>query len=92
MGKTETTEVRMIQVTWVDSASHPYWQDGDEEYDLLHCSTVGYLIKETPTFLAIAQSIALDECTKPWADVIVIPQTAITAKRFIALSSRGVVK
>ncbi len=67
----------IVLVHWVDSASHPYWQDGNTEYSLLECYSVGFLIEESVDKLVIAQSAALDPDAKPWADVIVIPRVAV---------------
>lgn len=71
-------ELKVVSVAWVDSASHPFWNDKDTDYDVLHCHSVGFLIQETDDMIAIAQSAALDDGAKPWADVIVIPTVAIT--------------
>lgn len=72
------TKAKMIYLEWVDSASHPYWQDENAELELMQCCSVGWRIKETDALVAVAQSISLDDSAKPWSDVIVIPKVSIT--------------
>jgi hypothetical protein len=76
-------ELKVVSVAWVDSASHPYWQDADEKWDILRCHSVGFLIEENEYLVAIAQSAGLDGDAKPWADVIVIPKCSISVMQTI---------
>jgi hypothetical protein len=72
------TKAQLTYVEWVDSSSHPFWQDENSEYELLKCCSIGWKIKDDKTMIALAQSISLYDCAKPWADVIVIPKKCIT--------------
>ena len=76
-------ELTVVSVSWVDSASHPYWQDRETDYDVLKCHSVGFLIDDNEEFIAIAQSAGLDSGAKPWADVIVIPKCSVQAMESI---------
>ena len=74
---------KIVSVYWIDSASHPYWQDEEEVFSALNCHTVGFLIKENDEILVIAQSYAIDKSAKPWADVIVIPKVSVKSQEVL---------
>lgn len=67
-----------IWVEWVDSVTHPFWNDRGQEYTVLKCVTVGILVEDKPDALVVALSATLDEEAKPYSDVCVIPKVSIT--------------
>ena len=68
---------KVVMINWVDSSSQPFWQD-EQEYKVLACMTIGFLVKETDSLYAVALTRGLDSDAKPWCDVVVIPKVSVT--------------
>lgn len=74
----------IVEVEWVDSHVHDRWvTPADlEDTGVARCSTVGYLIQDSPLHVTVAQSVG----TKVLGDVeeygqpITIPRVALTGE------------
>lgn len=71
-------DTRMVIVHWVDSAcfEDEQFDMDDDHLNVMPAVSVGHVVKETNTFLAIAQD-RFTGYTKPYRNVLVIPKRAI---------------
>ena len=56
--------MRLVQIDWIDSKAAPNeWEhiDGIEPLEPVLCSSVGFLIQETPTYKTIAHSMSYSQ-------------------------------
>ena len=84
---------KIVKVDWVDSCSHNGWIRSDDvalQATPLKCQTVGYLINESKTAIAIAQNKTMmtEEGYRPYGDIIHIPKSAIMGKTFLEDNKR----
>ena len=78
-----------VIIDWIDSNSFAGWQSIERwrervVHDRMICQTVGYLILDAPTFIAVAQSCG--EPTGPernFGDVMQIPRVAVVQMTFV---------
>lgn len=77
MGRGEKDYMKTLIIDWVDSAS------SDSLNGIAKCQTIGFLIKETDEYVAIAQNRDTGKNFCPFGEIICIPKVAITKKRII---------
>lgn len=74
--KAKTTKWKLKRVRWVDSATSAGWQVSKREiYVPVECETVGFVIAETPEYIAISATVA--DSFHDTTDVMSIPKCAI---------------
>jgi hypothetical protein len=59
-----------VTVYWGDASSFDAWAPEDEPIEVAECSTTGYLIERTKTYIRIAGSAAINEMV---SNVTIIP-------------------
>ncbi len=53
--------MRLVRIDWVDSRAAPNeWEclDGMESLEPVHCTSVGFLIEDTPAYKTVAHSMS----------------------------------
>ena len=65
---------------WLDSQSYHGWQD-DSDYSLAICQSVGFIVKETKEFIALATSTNEEESNA----TITIPKKCILKSKILSL-------
>lgn len=67
-------------VVWIDATATASWLEKDDESLKPHyCSSVGYLIKETDTYITLACTISESQCNAAMS----IPKPWIITRKFI---------
>ncbi len=76
-----------IWVEWVDSAGSNGWQNPTELHDdLMHCQTLGWLVKETPKQITVALNGVFDGTSRlPFGEFITIPKCSIVKRKRVAV-------
>lgn len=67
--------MKIVTVTWVDSATCHGWIPRAEPVSPLECQSVGYLVKRTKKKVVLAHS----KNDGQWCGVIAIPRSAVTS-------------
>lgn len=75
-------ELSIELVVWIDSSSMSGWTGSEEaKANIWRCQSVGFLIDETDTAIALAESRSEPKAEhKPYADIISIPKVAIISR------------
>lgn len=72
---------RILEITWIDSAGFPGWQDRDDavrQASPMKCLTVGYFMCEDQESVSINQTMSDNDSVD---HVLVIPKSCITKRR-----------
>lgn len=48
--------MKPVIVTWLDTTVEHGWVDSPDKLEPSHCSTMGYVVKETKEFITVAQT------------------------------------
>lgn len=73
-----------IEVQWVDAASNEAWSDASDDMSPPTMITRGWLIKETETYIVLANSLHKD--TKDFGGSNSIPKGMVTSIRKLKVS------
>ncbi len=64
----------MKTIKWIDSHNYGGWWDDDTDFLPVEVETIGHLVKETDTFMVIAQGKGSNGS---WTNICVIPKVCI---------------
>lgn len=69
-------------VDWIDSINAGGWRDGEEEHEPVMCRSIGIVLKETETYITLAQTVGDDG---NYANVVTIPKVSVTGELHVRL-------
>jgi len=53
--------MKLVKIEWVDAECTNGWQTAGDEVELPLCTTIGYLVKETPDLLVVTSTTSIDD-------------------------------
>lgn len=71
---------KLVEVFWEDSCYHSGWKTKSEKIAPSNCRTVGYLVRDTKGFIAIAMSVSDGGSS---SETMCIPRKVLLSKRKI---------